>query len=179
MCYFNSQETLLPSNIRIIHSIRISHRIIKWIFKILKTSLWWETNNFYTCGYNKYIVKTQNSNAFGVELFDTRMQKFDLDMTWYSNVSTHGYKQRLLASPSPATASCPAMAVRTTFSCILSVIFHLETYNGTKEAYQWWKLRIESASVLVSHSHTCGFTGLTPGDKLPDIFMDGDWSSNK
>ncbi|MPC32708.1 hypothetical protein E2C01_026034 [Portunus trituberculatus] len=69
---------------------------------------------------------------------DAKVQLGTRKNVWYLNVRTRGCKQRLLASPSPAptATSCSTMIVKTTtFSCVLSVVFHLETYNGTKEAY--------------------------------------------
>ncbi|MPC89077.1 hypothetical protein E2C01_084006 [Portunus trituberculatus] len=35
----------------------------------------------------------------------------------------------------------------------------------------------ESASVSEPQHSTSGFTGIMPGEKLPRIFMEGDWSS--
>ncbi|MPC68219.1 hypothetical protein E2C01_062415 [Portunus trituberculatus] len=35
----------------------------------------------------------------------------------------------------------------------------------------------ETASVSEPQPSTSGFTGISPGDKLPDVFMDGDLSS--
>ena len=41
------------------------------------------------------------------------------------------------------------------------------------------KKSIESASVSEPQPSTSGFTGITPGDELPDVFMDGDSSSDE
>ncbi|MPC84474.1 hypothetical protein E2C01_079213 [Portunus trituberculatus] len=35
----------------------------------------------------------------------------------------------------PVCIPSPATVLRKTFFCVLSVVFHLETYDGTKEAY--------------------------------------------
>ncbi len=110
-------------------------------------------------------VKTQYSNVLEVELFDTQTQKFDLALKKISGTRTSVHRN--------------INQFDENLMLHFRDILKKRQRQITLDRFLLKKESSESASVSEKQPSTSGFTGITPGDELPHVFMDGDSSPDE